>query len=514
MNMVNLIVEGNETKKISNTLLNIEGVIEVNGNATLVLENVKVRFIESELKHSFSVNDNAMLVLLQSNVKNRINVNHNGYLNASGSKLIESNYCTHHGYNHTHGGITGYNRSEIRLDNCKVGYLWLHDNSSAHVSNSYVFYSFPEEATLNVENSMIQIHRESLNNMDVNLVIPKFIEYSGPLKEVIPGSATRFQNVSFIDGLWLHSNNSEVKIFDSNIYYIDSHGVSNIQLTNVSVNMVRGYLGSSDYVGVDEFSLIVNGCNITQVSSYGSNDKIIIEKSRIEYVFLSSLSLELDITSSIIDEFQMDEVWFKPFQAYIEDSTIANFSPGLGNDVPNEYYMDNVTLLDGLSFKVGGFEPSGGLDLHGVIHFGNDLSINETVVDGYAIINRFYPVYCNSSGGSLSNVSLAVMNGNRTLWIGETLRDGVVEVPVRFVNIFNLVRPYNASGPSVIRVNNMTDVVRLFWSYEDMEGLIDLSLLSKTPIVIEVEGESGLGGLFVPFFVIVFLVTVIYYSKK
>jgi hypothetical protein len=508
MNLVNLIIEGNETKKISNMFLNIEGVIEVNDNATLVLENVKVRFIESEVRHSFSVNDNAVLVLLGSSIKNRIKVNNNGILKASYSKLFESVYCTLHEYNHTHGGVTGYNNSKISLDRCKVGYLWLQDNSSAQASESYVYYSFPEENNLMVKNSKIQTHREPINSLDISLVIPEFYEFRGNLSEILPGSSTYFENVSLIDGLWLQSNNSKINIRDSKIHYIDNLRDSDIQLTNVSLDLVRGYIDSN------EFTLTLNECNVSQIASYNSNDTIIIEKSRIENVFLSSNKLELDIRCCTIDEFYMDDVWFNPFKARITDSTVGFFNPGLGNEEPNEYFMNNVTLLDGLSFKVGGYSPTGGIDLYGDIVFDDNFSINETTVDGYAIINRFYPVYCERSGVSLANVSLVVMNGNRSLWAGETLSDVVVEVPIRFVNIFDLVRPYNASGPSVIQVNNMTNVVRLYWSYEENEGFIELDLLSETPIVIELEDEDGLGELFVPFIVIVFLVTIIYYSKK
>ncbi len=42
MNLVNLVLDGNETRTIRDTRLNIEGIIEVKENATLILENVNV----------------------------------------------------------------------------------------------------------------------------------------------------------------------------------------------------------------------------------------------------------------------------------------------------------------------------------------------------------------------------------------------------------------------------------------------------------------------------------------
>ncbi len=508
LNLVNLIVEGNETRIISDTRLTLEGIIEVKENATLRLENVRVRFIESELDHSFNIKDNASLTIADSDIKQIINVNQHARLNASNSKLIESFYCTIHGYNHTTGGVIGNDCSEIILDNCRLGYLWLHNESIATVKNSYIYYSFPEDAYLSVKDSTIQTHRENLDNVDIDIVIPDFTKYSGGLDTLLPASNSIFDNVSLVDGLWLQSYNSSIKIHDSQLYYIGAVTDSHIQLTNVTLNTV------SNYMRENEFALVVNDCDITQILSYFSNATIVIDNSRINRVSLTSYKQDLNITNSVINELDMDDVWFKPFKAYIMDSSIGFFRPGLGNEEPNEYYLHNVTLLDGLCFNVGGYTPTGGVDLHGELRFGAGFSINVTRVNGYAIINRFYPVFVNSTIGSIANVSLVASNGNRTLWIGETSLNGVAEVPVRFVKIFYLVRPYNASGPSVIQANNMTDVVTLSWSVDDNEGSIALDLLSDTPIVVEVPDESGYGNLFVLALVAIIVVAVIFYNKR
>lgn len=507
-NLVNLIVDGNETRTISNTTLRIEGRIEVRDNAILRLENVKVRFIESDTRHSISVNNHSSLVLIESDIKIRVDVNHNGSLIASDTNLFYSLYCTSHGYNHTHGGVTGNAYSNITLDGSKIGILWLHNNSQAQVTDSFIYWSYQEGAGLNVKDSMIQVHRETLNNVEANIVLPEFTEYTGELRVIIPGSLTYFENVSLIDGLWLHTNNSTIKIHDSKLYYLDNSGDSNIQLNNVSLFLVNNYWDAGD------FTFTAINCNITRFSSYGSNEIITIESSKLEYVSLTSKRLELNIINTVINELHMDDVWFKPLKAQISHSSIGFFSPGLGNEEPNEFYMNNVTLLDGFGFRIGGYTRRGGINLHGSIRFGDDFSINETVVDGYAVINRFFPVYFNSSSGPVANVSLVLMNGNRTLWEGETNMDGFAEVPVKFVNIFDLVRPYNASGASVIQADNMTEVVSLFWSYGDSEGSVELGLMSETPILVEFLVESGFRGLFVPLLVILFIFIIINQSKK
>ena len=505
-NLVNLIVDGNETRTISNTTLRIEGRIEVRDNAILRLENVKVRFIESDKRHSVTVNNHSSLVLIESDIKIRVAVNQNGSLIASDTNLFYSHYCTSHGYNHTHGGVTGNAYSTITLDGSKIGILWLHNNSQAQVTDSFIYWSYQEGGKLTVKDSKIQAHRETLIKIEADLVIPEFTEYSGDLGEIIQGSTSQFENVSLIDGLWLRSRNSSITIQNSKFYYLDAEKGSNIILDNVTLSRIGNYW--------DSFKLILINCSIGHLFSYGSNDTITITGSRLEFIDLQSQSLELDVISSKIDELWMDDVWFKPFKARISHSTIGAFKPGLGNEAPNEYYMHNVSLLDGLGFRVGGYTRRGGINLHGSIRFGDDFSINETVVDGYAIINRYYPFFCNSSSGPVANVSLVLMNGNRTLWEGETNSEGIAEVPVKFVNIFDLVRPYNASGASVIQADNMTEFVSLFWSYGDSEGSVELGLMSETPILVEFSGESGLKGLFVPLLVLLFIFIIINQSKK
>ncbi len=507
LNLVNLILDENETRTIRDTRLNIEGIIEVKENATLILENVRVRFIESELDHAFKVNDNASLILFDSDIERTIIINQSASLNASNSMLFMSFYCTIHGYNHTTGGVIGHGSSKIMLDTCKVGYLWLHDNSNAQVENSFIYYSFPEGDNLLVHDSTLQAHRETVRDEELDLIIPDFKDYSGRLDSIIPSSNSVFDNVTLVDGLWLIMYNSSVKVHDSRLYIIDAEDNSNIQLNSVTGNTVY-------YRGEQEYTLTVYDCDLDQIVSYWANASIVIEDSRVNRVSLTSYKQELNITNSVINEFDMDDVWFKPFKAHIKDSSIGFFSPGLGNEKPNEYVMDNVTLLDGLGFNVGGNTPEGGVDLHGELRLGEDFSINQTRVDGYAIINRFYPVLVNSSTGPVGNVSLVALNGNRTLWSGETSGVGVAVVPVRYVNIFNLVRPYDPSRPSVIQSYNITDTVTLSWSAAGNEGSIDLDLLSDTPIVIEVPDETGYGNLLVLALVGIIVGAVIFYNKR
>jgi hypothetical protein len=471
-------------------------------------DNASLMIINSIIYGSIEANDGASITVINSTILKTITLKQDSSLNASSSRLYDSYYCTIHGYNHTTGGISGYQDSETILDDCRVGYLWLHDSSSATVDNSFIYYSFPGGKDLYVQDSTIQTHREWVRDSELNFVIPEFTNYTGSLGSILPSSKSFFQNVTVVEGLWIISNNSSINIHDSKLYLINNERNSEIILSNVTLNTVSGITPSGS------FSLKVNGCNISQIRTLGTDNTIIIDHSRIGSVTLWSNKLSMDVSNSVINEFRMDDVWFKPFQARFSHSSIGFFGPGLGNEVANEYYFHNVTLQDGLGFKVGALGSAGGIDLHGSIQFGEGFSVNETLVDGFAVINRYYPVLVNSTSGPVANVSIVASVGNRTLWTGETNSDGIVEFPVRYVNIFNLVKPYNASGPSVIIENNVTEVVRLSWSYEGNEKIIDIDLLTDTPIVIELVEEKEYESLLVLAFVALIILSVILYKRQ
>jgi hypothetical protein len=501
----NIILEGNETRTIKNTILQIEGAITVTGNASLRLENVIIQFLESELRHGITVNNSASLVLIDTKIKIRITLDQNAYFTASNSQLINSNYCTLHETNHTTGGVTGKGNTSMTLDNCKIGTLWLHDNAHAIISDSNIHWTFSEGGKITINNSTIQAHREQILDQKVDLVIPEFTDYTGDLADVIPSSTSIFENVSLIEGLWLRVLNSSIRVDNSELFMIDSGGTSSVHLVNVTVSRINNHGG--------KFNLTVYDSAIEHLSSYNSDEDYFITGSILGTIDLSSRSLDFYLAYSSVDELLMDDVWFDPYISHVYHSSIRVFKPGLGNTEPNEFYMHNVTLLDGLGFRIGGNTPSGGLNLHGSMSFGEGYDLNETVVDGYANINRFYPVYCNSSSGPLANVSLTLLRGNVTLWEGETNSDGIGVVPVRFVHVFDVVIPYNGSGPTLIQANNMSEVVSLLWSFEESDGSFELGLTSETPILVEINGHDPLGKLLVPFLVVVFILVVVFKSE-
>ena len=301
---------GNRTETIGwyeqiYTHVQVTGDIRIKDNATLILKNVKVEFdesgqqiimnnnasliiINSIIHGSIKANDNASITMINSTIKETITLNQDASINASNSKLYDSLYCTIHGYNHTTGGISGYHESDSLLDNCKVGYLWLHDKSSATVKNSYIYYSFPEGANLLVKDSTIQTHREKIDNLELNLVIPVFENYSGRLDSLFPSSKSVFDNVTLIDGLWLITNNSIIKIRDSHLYFIDNERNSEIMLNNVTLTRVTGHTFDGG-----TFTLLVDRCHISQIDSLGSNDTIYIDHSRIGSVSLRSYKLSI-----------------------------------------------------------------------------------------------------------------------------------------------------------------------------------------------------------------------------
>jgi hypothetical protein len=210
----------------------------------------------------------------------------------------------------------------------------------------------------------------------------------------------------------------------------------------------------------------------------------------------------------------MEDTWFDSFKACISDSTIGVFYPGLGNEEPNEYDMNNVTILKGLGFKLGAYTCTGGLNLHGNIRFGENFNLNKTVVDGYAIINREYTVSCTSTSGPAAEVSLVAMNGNNTLWEGESNPEGIAIVPIRFVHIFKVIQPNNTSGPTLIQADNMTETFTLHWSKGDNEGSITLGLTSDTPVMIEITKKTGYMSLLLPLSVVLLIIIIMIVKQE
>jgi len=66
----------------------------------------------------------------------------------------------------------------------------------------------------------------------------------------------------------------------------------------------------------------------------------------------------------------------------------------------------------------------------------------------------------------------------------------------------------------VVIVNNITEVVSLSWSYGDVEGSIDLDLLTTTPIVVEIVTESGYGNLLIFAIVAIIVFSIIFYKRR
>jgi hypothetical protein len=188
---------------------------------------------------------------------------------------------------------------------------------------------------------------------------------------------------------------------------------------------------------------------------------------------------------------------------------IGEFRPSLGEEYPTEFYMDNVTITDGFWFNYGGGETSKGLKIYGDMEISPGASMKRTIINGYTIVNRFYPVFITDNDTPVANVTVNIRTGNKTRMVGMTDINGYIEVPVRYEDINALVRP--PAKPYLINEMNMTGTVDLVWEIDGVENEMEISLRTKTPIIIETD-TGGLDSLIVP--VIIILVFAFIYRES
>ena len=489
-----IIFEGNETRTYSDVILNITGKIKLSDESELILEQVKVVHV-----NVISVHGNATLVLKDADIRQIINTYNSGSLSASGSRFFFSNYCPVHKENHTYGGVRGKDNSTIVLDTCKIGRLWLENNSRVEVVNSNIFWVFNNGANMTVKDSVIHRHREFLRNVESSLVLPDFKDYSGSLGDIFPGSRNHFENSSL--GLYLHLDNSNITINDSRLLTVYGEENTDLQLTNVTLSYLNGNWSDS--------MVFVTDCYIDEFCIHGSNIQASVTGSKIGRFCFVSPKLDLEIRDTEIEDFTVNDAWYNSFNASIIDSTIGIFYPGLGQGEAYEYNLDNVTVFEVLGFRNNIHSMKGGLWLHGDIHFGENILLNASDINGFIIIKRNYTIQCTRNGKPVKNVHLIAQEGNHTYWEGDSNQDGTACITLKFVkDVFHITRQNNSS-PKYWKETNLTKIIFIQWTSGNNEGSIEFGLTSNTPVLIEITRKTDYFRYLIPVILILLVILVI-----
>jgi hypothetical protein len=474
-----LILEGDEILVISNCVLEVTGGIYVRDNATLRLENVDVRFIDTndELWHLFKAEENSTIILSKVRCRVEIQVYDTAKLTAIDSTLYRSWYCTIHGYNHTAGGVYAYQDSQMRLDNCRIGYVTTRRNAKAEITGSTVARAWPNGSEMTLIDSTVDIQWETIEGFNGSLSLTEESLKDMDPGSVLPGSKTTFRNVH-VNELWLSLIESNITITDSQLEYLFAYNDTRLNLENSVINGLYMY-GESVEVSVERST-------VEQVRSagLGSNFMLKISRSRIGEIGLEFCIVSLEVTESTIESLNVDNFWAQTSGINVSDSIIGTFKPGFGETVPIHYRFSNVTIRDSMDFKYGAFEDSGGAVITGDIRFGPDFKINKTTVDMYALITRLYNVRVTEGYVPKGGAKLTLLRGNQTLWTGETDEEGKATFPVRHAHIFVVIRPTTPITPTVIQVNNVTDTLKLRVGEGKSSVELNVGLMTDTPITV------------------------------
>ncbi len=474
-----LILEGDEALVISDCILEVTGCIYVRDNATLRLENVDVRFIDTdeELWHIFKAEGNSTIILSKVRCRVEIQVYDTAKLTATDSTLYRSWYCTIHGYNHTAGGVYAYQDSQMRLDNCRIGCVTTRRNAKAEITGSTVARAWPNGSEMTLIDSTVDIQWETIEGFNGSLSLTEESLKDMDPGSVLPGSKTTFRNVH-VNELWLSLIDSNITIMDSQLEYLFVYNGTRLTVKKSGVTGLYVY-GEGVYLSVERSA-------VEQVRSTGirSNFKLKVNRSRIGDIGLEFCIVSLEVTESTIESLNVDNFWAQTSGINVSDSIIGTFQPGFGEATPIHYRFSNVTIRDSMGFKYGAFGDSGGAVITGDIRFGPDFKINKTTVDMYALITRLYNIMVTEGYVPEDGAKLTLLRGNQRLWTGETDEEGKATFPVRYARIFVVIRPTTPITPTVIQVNNVTETLKLQVGEGRSSVELNVGLTTDTPIIV------------------------------
>ncbi len=477
-----LVLRGDETLTIRDKLLDIKGGIYVQERARLRLENVRVRFIASELRHGFVLNGSSTVELVNTNCSYNIGARGSSKLLVTGSQLYRSSYCSLHKVNHTSGGVHAYDDSELTIVDSKIGIVSLWGNAKAEITGSEISLTRPNGLELTVVDSTVETHWEFVEGFEGALTLNESAN-EWDMEDFFPGSRTRLRNTS-INELWLNVNESNITFIDSDLTYVflQNGTLLSVEDSHLKGIYIRG-TGSLASIQSSRVGLIRN-------TGLGKESRIFIQSSVIGEVALDFSYTTLEVDGAVLEKLNIENLWGPPtIEVVINDTVIGCFTPGFGEEQPIQYRFSNVTLRDTLNFTRGAYHPTGGAMFTGSISFGPEFRLNRTTVTGYAVIRRNYGVTVTGGGKPRPGTVLSLVKGEKTLWTGETDAEGATEFPVTYASIFEVVRPYVPGEPSYIQVKNMTDTVTLKASAGGRDVETEIGFDTDTPIVVEV-GET------------------------
>ena len=473
-----LILVGDESRIISDCVLEVTGGIYLRNDSMLRLENVDVRFIDTdeELWHVFKAEGNSTIILSNVRCRVEVQVHDTAKLTATNSTLYRSWYCTIHGYNHTAGGAYAYQNSQMKLDKCKIGGVMTRDDAKAEVSGSTVATVRPYGSVVTITDSTVDAHWETIEGFDGTLSLSNEDLRNADGGSVIPGSKTVFRNVGIKES-WFSLIDSEITFVDSQLAHLIIYNGTRLTVKNSSITGL-GVYGENVDVFVETSTI-----KQVQCTGFNGNLKLKTNRSQIGKMTLETLRVSLEVTECNIESLIMEN-WIQTTGVNISDSVVNSLKLGFGETAPIHYRFNNVTIRDSMGFMYGASSDTGGAVFEGDIHFGSGFLLNQTTVDRYALITRLYDIRVTEEYTPKEGVKLTLLRGNQTLWSGRTDEEGTANFSVRYARIFVITMPTTPRTPTVTQVNNVTDTLRLRVGEGRSSVELVVGLATDTPITV------------------------------
>jgi hypothetical protein len=315
---------------------------------------------------------------------------------------------------------------------------------------------------------------------------------------VFPGEEIVFDNTELVNGTRLSLEGDEYVVRNSDFYGLSighstASTVEGSDLWYLSFSSSRGPMkvinSSMSYLTVlqcNEGSVVVDGCDIEELGYQWS-------------------TAGLEVINSSIGVFRVEEL--------LQNDTVVShrFTGSTVRDLALESRANWTLsyLFEDTEVETLRLPYTGKTRIAGTIRV-----LNKTVplfldMNHNLYLSREYPVLVTRGGEPVPNATLALSNGNVTLWTGVTDGNGSTSVDVLFRNMYQIndlvVDP---DLPRIVRFDNLTDTLTLTVESQGQVIETPLTSMSDTPIMIDYSSSRRGDDLFVfgLIAVIVFLV--------
>ncbi len=434
--------------------------------------------------------DDAVIDVQDSRLPATIYLFNQSRAQVSNSSLVFYSSCPAHGYP-INGGVKLNVRATASIETSTVGQLLALDESSAEIIDSTVEDILPEpvDSRSQILLSDSRVYRIKFNPSNVTLIEnlrnDAFLNWDS--STVFPGGKIVFDNTELLNGTSVSLEGDEYFVRNSDFYWLSIRNstASTVEGSDLWVLRFSSSRGPMKVINSSMSYLIVLQCN---------EGSVVVDGCDIEELGYAWSTVDLEVKDTSIGVFRLEET-------VNEDSVVSHrFTGSTVRDLALESsanwtlsYLFEDTEVEALRLPY-----TGKTRIAGTISV-----LNKTVplfidMNHDFYLSREYPVLVTRGGEPVPNATLALSNGNVTLWTGVTDDNGSTSVDVLFRNIYQINDlVVNPDLPRIVRFDNLTDTLTLTVEVQGQVIETQLTAMSDTPIMIDYSSSRRGNDLFV-----------------